>query len=283
MAISKSKQDVLFICLILFFIFRFVFVGISEYIPEASQLNEIGQVCSFCLTVMLIYFFRQDLLILNLDIFSILLIVICKLLDSLIIWYWRRSGILAINRWGGIVIYIVGISFLVILIIKRKEFTNIHSNHNIKKLLIGIGCGILLSLIYIIPTYYQYINYVGVYNLNTKYYGNMLLKIVHQGGYAASFEEPIFRAFLWGYLAEKGIKAKKIVGIQALLFIAAHYYFIPSMWGTLIINIPIIAIVLGICVYKTKSIATSFIAHAIVNGARTEISTTILTVLGIIK
>ena len=283
MIISKSKENILLIGLILFFIFRFIFVGISEYISEASLFNEIGQLCSFFLTVLLIYLFRSDLQIFNIDIFAILLIVICKLLDSFVIYYWGRPGILGINRWGGIVIYIVGITFIVALIMKKNEFAYIGSSHNIQKLLIGIGCGILLSLLYITPTYYQYRNYVGIYNLNAEYYENMLLKIVHQGGYAASFEEPIFRAFLWGYLAKKGINAKKIVVIQALIFTAAHYYFVPNMWGSLLINIPIIAITFGICVYKTKSIATSFIAHAIVNGARTEISTTILAMLCVIK
>ena len=81
---------------------------------------------------------------------------------------------------------------------------------------------------------------------------------------AAISEEPLFRGILWGYLRTKGIKDIWICAIQAALFWVGHIYYAGTGINFWIIH-PLVALLLGIVVWKAKSISHSMALHACVN------------------
>jgi membrane protease YdiL (CAAX protease family) len=81
---------------------------------------------------------------------------------------------------------------------------------------------------------------------------------------AAVSEEPLFRGILWGFLKNKGMKDLWICVIQAALFWAGHIYYIGTGVNFWIVH-PLAALVLGLIVWKSKSITHSMVLHSSMN------------------
>lgn len=92
--------------------------------------------------------------------------------------------------------------------------------------------------------------------------------IIHQFLFQLSFvaimEEPLFRGFFWGYLKKYKLSDITICIIQALLFWGGHIYYMDTGLNFWIWH-PIAAFLLGLIIVKTKNIAYSLGAHALVN------------------
>ena len=78
-------------------------------------------------------------------------------------------------------------------------------------------------------------------------------------------EEVVFRGMLWMFLKDLNWSELKIIISQAILFWLFHAFYIPSDPTFFWIVVPIISILLGIVVWRTKSITTSTIAHVLIN------------------
>jgi len=95
----------------------------------------------------------------------------------------------------------------------------------------------------------------------------VILMGVSQLSKAAVMEEPVFRGFLWGLLAERGWPPAAILAGQAVLFLIAHLYhliqFPPAFW----IGIPLCGLLFGAVAWRTRSIAVCMLFHAAVNTA----------------
>ena len=87
-----------------------------------------------------------------------------------------------------------------------------------------------------------------------------------QLGYAATLEEPLFRGFLWGFLKECGWRDITICFFQAALFMLGHLYYLGTYSLMFFIGIPALGLVLGLLVWKSRSIGTSMLAHAFINS-----------------
>lgn len=77
-------------------------------------------------------------------------------------------------------------------------------------------------------------------------------------------EEPLFRGFFWGYLNKYKLSDITICIIQTLLFWGGHINYIDTGLNFWIWH-PITAFLLGLIIVKTKNIAYSLGAHALVN------------------
>jgi membrane protease YdiL (CAAX protease family) len=82
---------------------------------------------------------------------------------------------------------------------------------------------------------------------------------------AAVSEEPLFRGFIWGFLEKRGWKQSWILFFQAGIFCLGHVYYLPQ-YPISFIGAFIAALILGLLVWKSKSIGTSMIAHGIINS-----------------
>lgn len=86
------------------------------------------------------------------------------------------------------------------------------------------------------------------------------------------FEEVIFRGALWVYLRDLGLKEHTAFLVQAFLFWIAHskYIFLKnpySFW----VAVPLVSLLLGIIVWRSKSLTPSTIAHLLFNSTGTFI------------
>lgn len=82
------------------------------------------------------------------------------------------------------------------------------------------------------------------------------------------YEEFLFRGLLWKYLKKLRFSERTVFIVTSLLFWLAHYeYLLDSSLVVFWIYIPIISILLGFVVYRTKSIGFSSISHFLTNVA----------------
>ena len=82
---------------------------------------------------------------------------------------------------------------------------------------------------------------------------------------ASIFEEPLFRGFLWGYLFKLVKDEKKVLLLQMLLFWVAHIKYIGAP-ATFWISVPLSGLLLGLLVWRSRSLTTSMFAHAAMNA-----------------
>lgn len=86
-----------------------------------------------------------------------------------------------------------------------------------------------------------------------------------QLSYAAVSEEPLFRGFIMGFLKDKGMNGLAVCITQALIFWMGHIYYVETGINFWIIH-PLLAFLLGVVVWKMKSISYSMILHSSVNA-----------------
>jgi membrane protease YdiL (CAAX protease family) len=85
---------------------------------------------------------------------------------------------------------------------------------------------------------------------------------------AAVWEEPLFRGILWGHLRLAGWKNGWIWLFQALLFTAAHcYYLRTEPFGSYFIRMMLPALLLGFIAWRARSIAASMVTHGFINAS----------------
>jgi membrane protease YdiL (CAAX protease family) len=80
------------------------------------------------------------------------------------------------------------------------------------------------------------------------------------------FEEVIFRGALWAYLRGLGFSDRAAFSVQAVLFWISHHRFLLlknpySFW----VSLPIQAVLLGLMVWRSKSLTPSTISHFLFN------------------
>ena len=91
------------------------------------------------------------------------------------------------------------------------------------------------------------------------------LVFVDQFSHAVMLEEPLYRGFFWGYLRSIGWKDKKIWIAVSGLFWISHLSTITNLYSLLVIT-PIISLLLGYFVLRSRSILPSMVAHAVYNA-----------------
>jgi len=96
----------------------------------------------------------------------------------------------------------------------------------------------------------------------------LFLAFPYQLGYAAAYEEPLYRGFLWGELKRKTKwKTTWVILFQAIIFTLAHgVVFLNAPQYPAFIVIFIGGIVFGLLVFYSRSITVSMMAHAFYNG-----------------
>ncbi|HLN64961.1 MAG TPA: CPBP family intramembrane glutamic endopeptidase [Symbiobacteriaceae bacterium] len=83
---------------------------------------------------------------------------------------------------------------------------------------------------------------------------------------AASFEEPLFRGFLWGYLRQAGWRDGWIWLLQAGLFMVGHIYYLGRYNISFFLIVPVGGLVIGWVAWRSRSIGASGIVHALGNS-----------------
>ena len=96
----------------------------------------------------------------------------------------------------------------------------------------------------------------------------LILAIFTQMTWAAVFEEPLFRGFLWGYLRRVRWKDGWIWLFQAILFTLGHVFYLRTeAIGPWFIRMLLPSLVIGFIAWRAKSIFASMVTHGMFNAS----------------
>jgi membrane protease YdiL (CAAX protease family) len=246
---------------------RLPFLGGIALFTRPDWLDPVFQIGTYLLTAGLIWWERDRLVDFHIDRLALGIIILFKPIQTIIS---------AIRNPGGEPLAFPSIASLSLWIISLGLFLALWLSHAaIPKLSRSswrwFGVGILVGFISILLTAYP----ASLEIDRSQYHGlpnilviliEALLSFFYQLGYAAATEEPLFRAFLWGYLHKAGWKTIWICLFQAGLFMIGHIYYITKYPYSFWLIIPIGGLILGALVWRSKTISSSLAAHASMNA-----------------
>lgn len=233
---------------------------------KPDWLTPFFEICTYLLTAILIYWESSHLSDYHIDALVLIIIIFFKPLNSVILAFWHFSNNpLALPNWPGFILLLIAVGLSVALLKKRKTLPKF-SITSLKWFGIGLIVAFLFEVIIAYPGSLT-LDETQILQMKSTLFGSqgIIVLFFYQLGFAAVSEEPLFRGFLWGFLRQSGWKNVWIWLFQAGLFMLGHLYFLKlsplSFWLT-----PIFALVFGALVWRSKTIASSMAAHALING-----------------
>ena len=124
-----------------------------------------------------------------------------------------------------------------------------------------------LALIIAIPLGFLALLFVLRESLDPKMLASAFHWLVLDNPPTAVVEEFTFRGLLWMVLKNLDWGDKRIVLAQAAIFWAAHSVYLFADPIAFWVVVPLLSVIMGMVVWKTKSIAVSGVAHICVNAA----------------
>ncbi len=284
-SLAKSKQIHNRIALLLLSSLLFLrlpfFTGITSFTSvNPYLLSPVFELSTYLLTVSLIWWERARLADFHIDTLAIAIIIFLKPIETLILATFQNSiGTilpLAFPRIPSLVIWITAIGLLLALLHQQPKVFNIQRK-TIIWLIIGVLAGIVTATLLAYPLSFQiegnnHPDTLPPFNLDLIF----IQGFVYQLGFAAVTEEPLFRGFLWGYLRKARWREVWIWLFQAGLFWLGHIYYLNKSPILFWLIVPINALVFGILAWRSRSIATSMVVHAIGNGLTFYLANVIL-------
>ncbi|HWI62847.1 MAG TPA: CPBP family intramembrane glutamic endopeptidase [Symbiobacteriaceae bacterium] len=152
------------------------------------------------------------------------------------------------------------VAFLLLaFIVTRPKLPNMRS-HTV--IWIGVGVGIALGLFNALCLQWR----AGAALRPALDLSILPGQILIQTTRAAAFEEPLFRAFLWGYLKLAGWKDRPIWLLQAALFWLGHLYYFAGNPISFWVVVPTGGLVIGWVAWRTRSMGASMLTHGLGNA-----------------
>ena len=231
-------------------------------------LEIIFQISTYLLTALFILWERDQLADYYVDRLSLAIIILIKPVETIIRAKFFQGVVpgLAFPKWPSLMIWLTAI-FLVIML--RRKPLNLPKFRlgSFRPFLIGIVFGIVSVVLLGYPVS-LILTKVGNFR-NISLIRIFVTGFLYQLGYAAITEEPLFRGFLWGYLRKSQWKEKWIWLFQAGLFAIAHLHHLRypgRSFISVLVIIPVAALIFGLSTWRTRSIAASMAAHATYNA-----------------
>lgn len=243
---------------------RFPFIILMSYhkIPiPISVAHNIYYNGTYLITAALIILKRDSLSDYNIDLFSLFILIIAPVAEILSGYLLTKAAITGTIQPNSFKI-VISILLLLALILARPKLRKKGIKETFLWLLIaviaGLCSGVLMGIISSIQGGERNPNHPSIYY----FFGSFIIQLNN----AAVTTEPLFRGFLWGLLKKADWKDLRIYLFQAALFILAHIYYLGKYNYSFFIIVPIAALILGLLVWRSKSIGTSMITHALINA-----------------
>jgi len=260
---SQSRhQQVFWLVLIGLLILRIPFsAGMRFFNIQWVWEDTVYQIGTYLLTTFLIWWEWDNLAEYHLDTLAVIIILLLKpiqTLSAMLFGYGRYF--LPFPGIPSLMVWLIAIVCTLAIWGKGSKLPGIKSK-DIGWLLFGMIVGLLTMIVLSYPMSFQ------VREGTDR--GNLLgtsLYFVYQIGQAAISEEPLFRGFLWGYLRKMKWREIWIWLFQASLFTFSHIYYLNTYPISLWIVIPVIALVLGWLVWRSRTITSSMVAHGMMNA-----------------
>ena len=231
---------------------------------------DIFSVGTYVLTTLLILHKRDSLSDYNIDLGALIILVISPIANLFGQLMLKKNGFLGTVQLGLWIQIAISILLLAVLLFHcpkvQKRSIKEMSLWLLISVVVGIGAAILVGQIGRL----QVGNGGRIPNHPTISVVVSLFFV--QLGNAAIIEEPLFRGFLWGFLKGAHWKDHWIWLFQAALFWLGHIYYLGVLNYSFWIIVPVCALILGLLVWRSKSIGTSMIAHGLMNSVGDVVS-----------
>lgn len=222
---------------------------------------------TYLITAALIILKRDSLSDYNIDLFSLFILIITPVAEILSGYLLTKAAITGTIQPSSFKI-IISIFLLLTLLIARPKLRKKGIKETLLWLLIaviaGLCAGVLMGIVSSIQGEGRNPNHPSVYY----FLGSFIIQLSN----AAVTTEPLFRGFLWGLLKKMNWKDSQICLFQAALFILAHIYYLGKYNYSFFIIVPIAALILGLLVWRSKSIGTSMITHGLINSVADNVA-----------
>lgn len=264
---SKRHKQIFLLALIGLLILRIPFVvGMQLFHIQWEWASTVFNIGTYLLTTFLIWWEAENLAEYHIDTFAIGIIALSNPIYTLISRYFRYGSPLDFPNLPSLLIWLTAAVFSLGMWLKRSKLPAVKSVY-FSKLILGILAGLATSVILSLPKSLEIpsdrispgFSTIGILV-------NIPIEFLYQLGFAAVMEEPLFRGFLWGYLRKLKWREVWIWLFQASLFMISHFYYINRFPLTFWIGTPVSALVLGWLAWRSRTIATSMVAHGIMNA-----------------
>ncbi len=248
-------------------ILRYLVTASRVAFGSVSWVAPTYEVGTYLLTAILLIWESRSLPDYHITDFAIWLVILFKPLETIYLSNLAQlNSPLAFPKTPGLIIWFIALGLL--WHFRSRLFSKgAMQRQDLRWVLFGALGGLVAVLIMAYPMSFQVtpIDPHGKYSVLSILIGG-LQTIPYQIGYAAVSEEPLFRGFLWGYLRKNGWRDVWIWLFQAGLFGLAHFYYINAAPISFWLIVPLLALVQGWLVWRSRSIATSMVAHGVANG-----------------
>jgi membrane protease YdiL (CAAX protease family) len=270
---NKSRhQQIFWLLLMGLLILRMPLLGGMDFFNiKWEWAVPIYQIGTYLLTAFLIWWEIDNLAEYHIDPLALIIIILFKPIQTLILKYWGfDDNLLTFPSIPSILIWLIAIAFTIAMFLRRTKIPRIKPI-SLGWIFIGAVAGLLTMIILSFPMSFQIPRDMLSGGLSFKNaLRDMLPRIpeefAYQLGYAAISEEPLFRGFLWGYLRKMKWHEVWIWLFQAGLFTFSHIYYINRNPISFWIIVPVCALVLGWLAWRSRTTASSMVAHGMMNA-----------------
>ncbi len=274
-----SHERIFLFALLGLLILRIPYVGGLEFFNvQWKWLETVFEISTYLLTTFLVWWELEDLAEYHMDVMAVVIIMIFKPVETLVMALQGGNQYdLAFPTAPSLLIWLIAIVFAIGIWWKRSRLPGVKPIR-LSWLLIGILIGLLTAACLSYPRSFEmsvhpefsYIIYGGPAAIKQAVkdaWKGVPLAFLFQVGYAAVSEEPLFRGFLWGYLRKLKWHELWIWLFQTGLFMLGHIYYLHRSLISFWIIVPVGGLVLGLVAWRSRTIASSMMAHGVVNAA----------------
>ncbi len=277
---QSGHQRIFLLALLGLLVLRIPFLAGMEFFNIPWKWTDtVFQIGTYLLTTFLIWWELENLVEYHMDTLVVIITMVFKPVQTLILMFWGGTQYeLTFPNVPSLLIWLIAIVFAIGILWKRSKLPRVQPI-KISWLFIGILAGLLTTICLSYPVSLQisaspefsFIAYGGPASIKQAIkdvWGGTPLAFLFQIGYAAVTEEPLFRGFLWGYLRKLKWREIWIWLFQTGLFMLGHIYYLHQSLISFWIIVPVGGLVLGWLAWRSRTIATSMMAHGAMNATR---------------
>jgi membrane protease YdiL (CAAX protease family) len=261
---TRTHQIVSWLLIGVLLFIRIPILGVIGIFTKADWLVTVYEAGTYLFTAVFLWWEYKNLKDFHVDMLVLWIIILAKPLQTLILAFWKIDTELTFPHLPSLLLWLISLGLGIALWFRRKDLPKFQWK-SLGWFGAGILIGIATAVVLAIPGAYQ-----ADYSIRPAEFWSILKpqlipSFFYQLGYSAGAEEPLFRGILWGALRKAGWKDVWILLFQAGLFTLGHMYYLGSFPFSLFVIVPTASIVLGLAVWRSRTISTSMATHAMLN------------------